>query len=181
MPENENIPKFKILLKDFGCYLVDFFMAVLIGLGITVVLNLPMKFIKAINIDLGSFTVQFLSMCYVLYARSFTRSYNANTRTYNFQLKKALQCIAMTFAVQILLVIIIGGHAVYVSGPTVWLSSYLFPELDRATREGRLLIAGYDWMFMLLADVLIFAPIMILGEYLGDKQNKKEIAESKNA
>lgn len=181
MPENENVPKFKALLKDFSYYLVDFFISVLIGLGVAIVLNIPMKFLRLTNIDLCGFIVSILSMCISLYMRSYSRSYNANTRTYTFQLKRALLCIAMTFAAQILLVIIIGGHAVYVSGPTVWLTLSILPDAFRTTLKGRMMIAGYDWMFMLLADILIYAPIMILGEYFGDKQNKKEIAESKTA
>ena len=120
-------------------------------------------------------------MCIALYLRRYSRSYNANTRTYTFQLKRALQCIGLTLAAQILLVIIVGGHAVYISGPTVWLSSFLFTNLDRTTVDGRLAIAGYDWLFMLLADILIYAPIMVLGEYLGDKQNRKELTEANNA
>ena len=87
----------------------------------------------------------------------------------------------MTFAVQILVILLISGHAVYVSGPTVWLSLFILPDSYVTTPKGQLIIIGYDWMFMLLADILIYAPIMILGEYLGDKQNKKELAETKKA
>jgi len=181
MPENENTKKFKALLKDFGYYLVDFFISVLIGLGVAIVLNVPMKFLKLSNIDLCSFIVSILSMCIALYIRSYSRSYNANTRTYTFRLKRALQCIAMTYAVQIAVILLISGHAVYVSGPTCWLSLFILPDSYVTTPKGQLIIAGYDWMFMLLADLLIYAPIMVLGEYLGDKQNKKEIEEEKKA
>lgn len=181
MPENENSSNFKALIKDFGYYLVDFVMSLLIGLGIAIILNIPMKFLKLANIDLCSFVVSMLSMCIALYRRSFSRSYSANTRTYTFQLKRALLCIAMTFAAQILVILFISGHAVYVSGPTIWLTSFVFPDLDRATLEGRLMIAGYDWMFMLLADIFVYAPVMILGEYWGDKQNQKEITKEKKA
>ncbi len=181
MQENENIANFKTLLKDFGYYLVDFFMSILIGLGAVIIINIPMKFLRLINIDLCSFIVGILCMCITLYMRSYSRSYNANTRTYTFQLKRALKCIAMTIVVQILVILLISGHAVYVSGPTVWLTLFILPDAFRTSLDGRMMIAGYDWMFMLSADILIYAPIMIIGEYLGDKQNKKEIAESKTA
>ena len=181
MQEKENKHTIKENFKEFSYYLVDFFMSVLIGLGISILLNVPMKFIRVIDIDLGSFVVHFLSMCIVLYVRSYRRSYSANTHTYCFQIKKALLYIGITFAVQMLLTIIIGGHAVYISGPTFWLMSFVFPDLDRTMAEGRAMLAGYDWLFMILADILIYAPIMILGEYLGDKQNKKQLAEAKDS
>lgn len=181
MPDNQNAQNLKSLMKESSYYIIDFFMSVLIGLGVTILLNIPMKFLKIINIDLGGFIIHILSMCIALYKRSYSRSYNANTRTYTFHFKKALLYIGMAFAAQILLTIIIGSHAVYISGPTVFLSSFVFPGFDRTMAEGRLMIAGYDWLFMILADILIYAPIMILGEYLGDKQNKKELAETKKA
>jgi len=181
MREKENKNNIKENFKEFSYYLVDFLMSVLIGLGISILLDMPMKFIRVINIDLGNFIVHFLSTCIVLYIRSYRRSYSANTRTYSFQLKKALLYIGITFAVQILLTIIIGGHAVYISGPTVWLTSFVFPALDRTMAESRAMLAGYDWLFMILADLLIYAPIIILGEYLGDKRNKKELAEVKDS
>lgn len=178
MPENQKTQNSKNLLKEFSYYLVDFFMAVIIGLGVSILLNIPMKFIRVINMDLGAFIVHILSMCVALYIRSYRRGYHRNTRTYTFQCKNALLLVGIVFAVQIALTLIIGGHAVYISGPTVWFTSYILPAADRSVAEGRIMIAGYDWLFMLLADVFIYAPIMILGEYWGDKQNNKEIAET---
>ena len=176
MPDN-NTSNLKAFFKEFGYYLVNFFMSVLIGLGISILLDIPTKFIKTINIDLGHFIAYFLGMCIALYVRSYQQGYHQNTRTYTFQFKKTLLYVGIVFAVQIALIFIIGGHAVYISGPTYWLASYVLPAADRATIEGRLMIAGYDWLFMILADVFIYAPIMILGEYLGAKRNVEEVAQ----
>ncbi len=178
MPDN-NTSQLKAFLKEFSYYLVNFFMSVIIGLEIVILLDLPMKFIKTINIDLGSFIAHFLGMCIALYVRSYRQGYFQNTRTYSFAFKKTLLYVGIVFAVQIALTLIIGGHAVYISGPTVWLASYVLPAADRTFADGRAMIAGYDWLFMLLADVFIYAPIMILGEYLGTKQNVKENAAKK--
>ncbi len=158
-------------LNGLGYYFVDFFMAVIIGLGISILLNIPMKFIRVINMDLGAFIVHLLSMCVALYIRSYRRGYHRNTRTYTFQCKKALLFVGIVFAVQIALTLIIRGHAVYISGPTVWLTNYIFPTADSA---------NYNWLFMLLADVFIYAPIMILGEYSGAKRNTAELTMAKN-
>ena len=170
----------KPYLKPLSYYVVDFFMSVIVGLGIVILLNIPMKFVRTINMDLGGFIIHFLSMCMILYIRSYRRGYHTNTKTYTFVWKKAAVLTSIAFAIQIVLTIIIGGHGVYISGPTFWLASYILPAADRATAEGRAMIAGYDWLLMILADILIYAPIMIAGEYLGDKQNRKEIAVAKN-
>ena len=169
----------KGLMNALSYYLVDFFMSVIIGLSIVILLDIPMKFMRVINLDLVAFIVHLLSMCIVLYIRSYRRGYHTNTKTYTFVWKKAILLVSIVFAIQIVLTVIIGGHGVYISGPTFWLASYVLPAADRAVEEGRAMIAGYDWLFMILADILIYAPIMILGEYWGDKQNKKEIAETK--
>lgn len=167
-------------LKGFGDYFVDFFMSVIVGLGIVILLNIPMKFMRVINIDLGAFIVHFLSMCIVLYIRSYRRGYHTNTRTYTFAPKKAALFVSIVFAIQIALTLLIGGHGVYISGPTFWLASYILPAADRAITDGRSMIACYDWLLMILADILIYAPIMIIGEYLGAKKNTVEVAMAKN-
>ena len=179
MPDNNNTLNLKALFKEFSYYLVNFFISVIIGLGISILLDIPMKFIKTINIDLGHFIAHFMGMCIALYTRSYRQGYHQNTSTYTFQLKKVLLYVGIVFAVQIALLLIIGGHTVYISGPTVFLTSYVLPAADRTIAEGRLMIAGYDWLFMILADFFIYAPIMILGEYLGAKQNVKEITQEK--
>jgi len=121
--------------------------------------------------DLGAFIVHFLSMCIVLYIRSYRRGYHTNTRTYTFEPKKAALFVSIVFAIQIALTILIGGHGVYISGPTFWLNNYIFPTANNA---------GYDWPFMIGADILIYAPIMILAEYFGGKQNRKELSMAQN-
>lgn len=176
MPDNDT-SKLKAFLKNFSYYLVNFFMSVIIGLGVSILLDLPMKFTRVINMDLGAFIVHFLGMCIALYVRSYRHGYLQNTRTYSFAFKKTLLYVGIVFAVQIALTLIIGGHAVYISGPTVWLASYVLPAADRTFADGRAMIAGYDWLFLLLADVFIYAPIMILGEYRGAKQNVEEITQ----
>ena len=166
--------KIKNFPKGLGYYFVDFFISIIIGLGIVILVNIPMKFIRTINMDLGAFIVHFLGMCICLYIRSYRRGYHTNTKTYTFGLKKATLLVGILFVIQITLILIIRGHAVYITGPTVWLTSYILPAADRTMSEGKSMIAGYDWLFMLLFDTLIYAPIMIFGEYRGAKQNKAE-------
>ena len=164
----------KDFLKGFGDYFIDFFMSVIIGLGIIILVNIPMKFIRTLNMDLCGFIIHLLSMCIVLYIRSYRRGFHTNTKTYTFKFKKAILFVGFVFVIQIALILIIGGHAVYITGPTIWFANYILPTADRITTEGRSVIEAYDWLFMFLADIFIYAPIMILGEYRGAKQNNAE-------
>lgn len=178
MMENQKTKDRTILLNEFSYYLVDFFMSVIIGLGIVILLNIPLKFIRVINMDLCAFIVHLLSMGIVLYMRSYRRGYHTNTKTYTFDSKKAILFVGIVFAIQIVLIFVIGGHAVYITGPTYWFTTYLFPTIDLTAAEGREMVAGYNWLFVLIADVFIYAPIMVVSEYWGDKQNKKELSET---
>ena len=180
MEDNTRYKSIKEWLNKFSYYLVTFFMSVIIGLGLSIILDLPLKFLRVVNIDLGHFIVQFLGMCIALYIRSYSRAYYANTHTYTFSLKTALISVGLVFVVQILLVLILGvkngGHAVYIAGPSRWLSTYVL-ELIKPIGEVR--YATYcqlNWSLMLLLDILVYAPIMVLSEYWGDKKNCKESA-----
>ena len=178
MPEKENTTNIKEKVKEFCYYLVDFFASVLIGLGISILLDLPIKFARIINPDLGHFTVHFISMCIALYVRCYRRGFSANKYTYSFQCKRVLLYVGLIFVVQILLVLIIGvkngGHPVYVAGPSRWLATYTLPFCHSTNISEYTTFIRLNWLFMILLDILIYAPIMIIGEYLGIKANSSK-------
>lgn len=165
-------------LKKFSYYLVDFFMSVLIGLGISILLDMPMKFIQVIDIDLGHFIVHSLSTCIVLYIRCYRRGYHTNHSTSTFRFRKALLYVAMVFISQVILVLILGvkngGHAIYIAGPSRCLASYVLALINPSKNMQYAIYCQLNWSFMLLIDIFIYAPIMILGEYWGDKQNRQK-------
>ncbi len=173
----------KVHAKSFSYYFVDFFMSVLAGLGITLLLDTPIKLIRDLNMGLGQFLIHFLGMCVVLYFRSYRRSYHANSYTYTFQFKKVLLFVGMVFVSQVLLVLILGvkngGHAVYIAGPSRWLAKYILSVCDTTEISQYTMYRQLNWLFMILLDVLVYAPIMILGEYWGYKKHSKEITTAK--
>ena len=174
----QNSFNFKESFKEFGYYLVNFFLSILIGLGVMILLDVPMKFIKGFPINLGHFIIHFFGMCIALYIRSYHQGYDQNTRTYTFQLKKTIIYVGIVFAVQAALILIIGGHAIYITGPTTSLTSYLLPAVDTTTISGALKLTGYNWLFMILADVFIYAPIMVISEHFGAKRNLEDVTQS---
>ena len=167
----------KASTKELSEYFVDFFMSLLIGFGVTLLLNLPLKFIRTIDVHLGSFVIHFVCMCIALYIRSYRKGFAANKSTYTFCFGKVLLFVALVFAVQVLIVLILGvkngGHAVYVAGPSRWLASYVLPLCKSATLPQNVIFVRLNWLFMIGLDILIYAPIMIIGEYLGTKASAK--------
>ena len=115
-----------------------------------------------------------VGMCITLYRRGFRRGYHANSHIYNFCVKTSARNFAISVALQALIVVVLGAHAVYVTGPTYWITDTLFPAASRATTGSHFLREGYDWLLMFLADGLLYGPIMIYGEYIGSKERKKD-------
>ncbi len=180
MEDNTRYKSIKEWLNKFSYYLVTFFMSVIIGLGLNILLDLPLKFLRVVNIDLGHFIIHFLGMCIALYIRSYSKAYNANPHTYTFSLKTALISIGLVFVVQILLTLVLTlnvknmGHAVYISGPTVWLSSYILYPLNLGTESLYSANLQLNWLLLFIFDILVYGPIMVLGEYLGYRKNRQE-------
>ena len=136
-----------------------------------------MKFIRTFNIELGEFIIHFLGMCIALYVRCYRRGYSTNKYTHTFQIKKVILFVALVFVAQVLLVLILGvkngGHAVYVAGPSRWLASYVLPLCKSATLPQNVIFVRLNWLFMIGLDIVVYAPIMIIGEYLGTKASAK--------
>ena len=156
-------------------YVINYFAGVGIGLLLSVICNIPLRFIKIINIDVGLFLVGIIGMGITLFRRSYRKGYTANPSTYSFKLKTTLLFIVMIFALQSLLNLII-GHTVYTSGPTCWLSNYILSVLNPTMKNAKKMLLGIDWLLVLIADIFIYAPLMILGEYKGSMQHNKDFS-----
>jgi len=176
MSEESKKP-FKDFLKEFSYYFVDFFISVLVGLGLVILLNIPMRFLRALNLELCEFIIHFLGMCIALYVRCYGRGYNTNKYTQTFQIRKVILFVALVFAVQVLIVLVLGvkngGHAVYVAGPSRHLAGYILSIYKATDLPQYVIYVRLNWLFMIGLDFLVYAPIMIIGEYLGTKGNTK--------
>ncbi len=175
----EDKQRIKEFLKHFAPYWVNFFAAMGIGLVVVCALTIPMRFLKIIDDDLWEFIVHLAVMCGILHGRSYRQGYHQNTYTYTFSLNQTLIYVAGIFVVQILLVLIFGvrngGHAVYIAGPSRWLSSYLLTCIKPSAADQYAMYCQLNWSLMLLIDIFVYAPIMVISEYLGAKRNEAEV------
>ena len=164
--------KLKDLLHRFAPYFVNYFAAVGIGLLVSIICNIPLRFINIINTDVGLFIVGISGMGITLFRRCYGQGYNANSHTYTFKLKTTLLFVGMVFVVQISLSLLI-GHTVYISGPTHWLAFYILSVINPTLVNAKKMLLGIDWSLLLIADVFVYAPIMIFAERLGAKHHNK--------
>ena len=158
------------LLREFAPYFINFYAGIGMGLLVTVACTIPLRFLKIIDDGLGSFITGIISMLIMLYIRSWQKGYHGNSATYQFDFKKVCLLVATTFGAQILLALII-APTVYISGPVAWLSDYFISPM---LTEGEYGIALHDWLLMLAADVFLYGPVMVIGEYLGAKRHDQD-------
>ena len=165
-------------IKDFFRATVPYFIDFAVGIGmslvITLLVGIPFTFIRDLNMEIVRFVVGLPSMCLVLYRRCFRMYYHRNSHTYVFSLKHSASHIAFAFLWQSLFVILFGAHAIYLTGPTYWITETLFPAALRSDMGGHFLHEGYDWLLMFLADFLLYGPSMLLGEYIGSRERRKD-------
>ncbi len=146
-------------------YFVAFFGGIGMSIAVLVILNIPMAALE-LDTPVIEFLVSAAGAVITMYKLSFRKGYSANSRTYKYRPKEALKSIAGVFALQIILTLFI-GPAVYIAGPTMWMSSFVAGKLQTRT----ILV---EWALMLLADVFLYAPAMLLGEYCGAKEHLKD-------
>ena len=151
--------------KKFAPYFVNYFAGIGMSVLLILVLNVPMKLLK-LSTPVTYFLVGALGTVITMYVFCFRKGYNSNSRTYKYRHKEALMYIACAFAMQIVLTLLI-GPAVYIAGPTVWMDEYIGKIINTTPLVS-------NWILMLLADILLYMPAMLYGEYCGAKEHLKD-------
>ena len=171
------LQKIKDFFHDTVPYFIDFAVGIGMSLVVTLLLSIPFAFIRDLNMGLIRFVIGLPSICLVLYRRCYRMYYHKNSHTYAFSLKRSAVHIAFAFLWQACFVILVGAHAVYITGPTYWITDTLFSAAARSDMGGHFLREGHDWLLMILADFLFYAPCMLFGEYMGGKERRNDCNE----
>ena len=164
----------KTYFRNTVPYFIDFAVGIGMSLVMALLFGIPFTFFRDINMNIVRFVIGMPGICYALYRRCFRLYYHRNSCTYSFSWKKSAKHIAFAFVWQAFFVILVGSHAVYVTGPTYWITDVLFPNAFRSDMGGHFLHEGHDWLLMFLADFLIYGPVMVFGEYIGSREHKKD-------
>ena len=164
----------KTVFKKFGQVLIFYFASMLISLFASIVLNIPLKFLITNYNNLTNFIVGVLSLCIALFSIFFYEGY----KTKKFVLKSLLISLGLLLCFVVIISTLI-GHAVYISGPTVYLADYIIRVKAPAHALDLLVLYRYSLIFMLLAFIFIYAPIMLIANYLGVKFKNRKFTYTK--
>lgn len=162
--------KVSALFREFFPYFITLYAGIGMGLLVTIVCEIPLGFLKILDGSLARFLTGIIPALILLFIRSWRKGYQSNSATHRFKFRNVCLLIGMTFGVQILLSLLI-APTVYISGPAAWLSDYFSSSL---LTSGEYPIALHDWLLMLSSDVFLYAPTMMIGEYLGAKKHENE-------
>lgn len=181
-------PKALSLKRQYGLCFFTLFTSFLIGLAVSVILNMPIGFIltessiisdSSMSIDsirtIADGCSGIIGTLITIFVMSYTQAYFKN----RFVFKEILLAVALTFITQVIINLIL-GHSVWFSGPTVHFARYVFEAKHfdiMGTMGAKKVLGNYQWLFMVIAFWFLYAPVMVFGKYLGTKKSKKDFKE----
>lgn len=188
--KREISPKALAIKRQYASCVVTLFASFLIGLAVSVILDLPIGVIltesslMAENAMLADYirnfavdTAYLISALITIFVLSCIDGYRKN----GFVFKQILFGIILTFVTLMILNLIL-GHSVWFSGPTMFFARDVF-EVRHFDIMGEIgskkILENYQWLFMVIAFWFLYAPLMVLGKYLGTKKSKKDFAKDK--
>lgn len=166
----------KSLLKTFERIFVYYFASMGLSLLAIFILNIPMKLLLGDNYsDLTDFFISVLSFIVSLFVLLCIDGYRAK----KFELKLFIFS-ELTLLVLLIIVICFIGRAVYISGPTDSLARYILYKVNPGLINGNVMLNRYCMVLMICAYVILYAPVMLIAEYIGVKIRNKQFAKDKN-
>ncbi|MBR3592109.1 MAG: hypothetical protein IKL46_04590 [Clostridia bacterium] len=170
-------PKIRAFRKLYVYSLILLLISFVIGLFVSVLLNIPIGFILGETSNLADGITGTLATVITLFLLNFKYGYYENRAT----LAQLLLVVLSISALQIFITIML-GHSVWFTGPTMSFARYVF-ELRHPDMIGvigaKKIVAEYNWIFMIIAFWVLYAPSMILGKYLGSKKGRKDSLKAK--
>ena len=155
----------KKFLKTFERIFVYYFASMGISLLASILLDIPMKFLLGDNYtDLTEFFISELSFVISLFVLFFMDGFHHK----KIQLK-AFMLSELILLILLIVVICLIGRAVYISGPTDHLARYILYQVNPYLINGKVMLNRYCMVLMICAYVALYAPLMLIAEYIGAK------------
>lgn len=183
-PKREMSPQFLAIKRQYASCFIILFASFLIGLAVRTILCMPLIAILTEVLMLNKGTATFIDSVTgfaVALVTIFILSFNDGYHKNKFVFKQLLLAIVLTFIMQVVINLIL-GPSVWFSGPTVFISDYVFKHTHfeiLGTMGAKQISKNYDWLFMMLSFWFAYAPLIITGKYLGAKKSKRDFAKVK--
>lgn len=189
-PKRELSPEFRAIKRQYASCFVTLFASFCIGLAVSVILDIPIgvalteSSLMAENSMLADYIRNFavdaiylISTLITVFVLSCIDGYRKN----GFVFKRILFGIILTFVTLLVLNFAL-GHSVWFSGPTMFFARDVFEARHfdvMGTMGAKKILENYQWIFITIAFWFLYAPLMILGKYVGTKKSKKDFAKVK--
>lgn len=161
----------KNFLKTFERVFVYYFASMGASVLIGVLLNVPMKLLLGNKFDdFASFLIGIISLLISMFVLFFIDGY----RTKRFELKRFLISELMLLSLLIVVIYFI-GRAIYISGPTDYLAWHILKKVNPTLINGKAILNKYCLVLMISAYVVLYAPLMLIAEFLGCKSKVNNI------
>ena len=181
--------KIERFLKEFEKVFANYFYAVGISFGFSLIYSLLFTVIRATTLRAAidkydanfiHFTVQFLIFIVALFIFFYKLGYKER----KFKIKSFSASLALLMILLLLFAVFV-GHAVYVSGATVYLGDFLFKKyqpglyyrpVDLRTQTRNL----YQITSLVCSYIFVYTPLMLIAKYLGIKKHRNDYTKPKN-
>ena len=164
----------RAIFKQYEACCIMLYASFGIGLLVDLIINIPLGLAIGYTNSLLENLIYFGATWLAL----FVLSYRDGRQNYQFKLGRLSLCLFLTLATQVVLVLII-GHAIYLSGPAIVFDDYALNVFNPISVRSYVVSETYKWILMFAADLLVYVPTMILGEYLGARKHNKEFENYK--
>lgn len=164
----------RTIFKQYEACCIMLYASFGIGLLVDLIIKIPLGLVMGYTNSLLDNLIYFGATWLAL----FVLSYRDGRQNYQFKLGRLSLCLLLTLATQVVLVYII-GHAIYLSGPAIVFDDYAVSVYNPVDVRTYVVSEVYKWILMLAADLLVYVPTMILGEYLGARKHDKEFENYK--
>ena len=157
----------KKFFKIFDCIFAYYFISMGISLLVGILLNFPIKMVFCAYTDLTAFFVGFVCVCISLFILWYRDGYHST----NLEIKPLLLSAGILLALLIVITLLI-GRAIYISGPTDYLAYYILHKANPHLINGKVMHNRLCLWLMTGAFVFVYMPLMVLGKYLGFKRKR---------
>lgn len=166
----------KRLLKTFERICVYYFASMGISLLVSILLNTPMKLLLGDKFnDLTEFFISIFPLIISLFVLFCIDGY----RTKKLELK-LFALSELILLVLLIVVIYFIGCAVYISGPTDYLAWHILYKVNLTLINGKVMLNQCCMVLMICSFVFLYAPLMLIAEFLGVKIRNKQFQKYKN-
>ncbi len=160
----------KNFLKVFDRVFAYYFISMGIFMLVCILLDFPIKMLFHGKSALTDFFIGIISVCITLFVLCYRDGYHST----KLEMKPFALSVCLLLVLLIVITCLMGliGPAIYISGPTNTLAHHIVDQAGLYLMERKAALYWYCPLFMTIAYISLYAPLMILGKHFGFKRKQ---------